>query len=325
MPSFVGRIAVHRLAAGAVATSSARLVIAKQLGRVSCPLRASFVRAYATPGRPKKTDTASTAQSVGRSRKTAAGAAAPKKAAAKKTTTTKAPAKKAATSAKTPKAKKASPPPKKKKVLTDGQKAKLELTKARQEKAELKQKALFTEPKTLPYSPWTLYLTRMTAGSPATGTMSSRMSALATEFKALSHSETEELQRTVEANKFQNAASYKAWVESHTPIEIAEAQAARNLLRRKYNFPKANSTHKIRDDRQPKSPRSAYVYFFRARHGSGDYANLKSTEALKAIAQEWKGLPTTDRQPFDDLAAADLTRYKKQVVETLHREIKAPR
>ncbi|KAK8020454.1 hypothetical protein PG990_005592 [Apiospora arundinis] len=77
MPSFVGRIAVHRLAAGAVATSSARLVIAKQLGRVSCPLRASFVRAYATPGRPKKTDTASTAQSVGRSRKTAAGAAAP--------------------------------------------------------------------------------------------------------------------------------------------------------------------------------------------------------------------------------------------------------
>ncbi|KAK8139621.1 hypothetical protein PG984_000744 [Apiospora sp. TS-2023a] len=329
MPSFIGRIAARRLASSAAATSSSRLVIAKQLGRVSCPLqsslpllRAGFVRAYATPGRPKKTDTVATTQSTGRPRKTAAAAAG----------ATKAPAKKAAAATKTKKAatatksvktkKKASPAPKpKKKELTEAQLAKKELLKVRLEKSELKKKALFTEPKALPSNPWMLFVTRQSAGTPVVGGMAAKMTTMAEEFKSLSHSEKEELQRVSDENKLKNAAAYKAWVESHKPEVIAEAQNARNLLKRKYDFPKANNSHKIQDDRQPKKSRSSWVFYFRARHGSGDYSNMSQQEALKAIAQEWKGLPTVDRQPFADLAAADLTRYKKQVEETLHREI----
>ncbi|KAK8114216.1 hypothetical protein PG999_006285 [Apiospora kogelbergensis] len=297
MPFFVGRIVAHRLASSVAATSSSRLVVAKQLGRVSGSplLRAGFVRAYATPGRPKKSDTDSSTQSAGRSRKTADGAAPKKVTAAKKTTatkaTTKATAKKATGTSKSPKAKKTSPPPKKKKVLTDKQKAAKELSKARKEKAELKQKALFTEPKNLPRTAWTVYMTREAAGGGFEGDMVAKMPTIANAFKALSSSE----------------------------LEIADAQHARNLLRRKFGYPKANASHKIRDERQPKNPRSAYIYYFRARFGSGGFANVKVTEALKSIAQEWKTLPAVERQPFDDLAAADLTRYKKQVAETLHR------
>ncbi|KAK8089849.1 hypothetical protein PG997_004810 [Apiospora hydei] len=332
MPSFIGRIAALRLAASAAATSSSRVVVAKQLGgRVSCPpqsslplLRAGFVRAYATPARPKKTDAGSSTQSAGRPRKTAAAAAAPKAAAKKAATTTtkKAAAAKKATK---PKKKAASPPKPKKKELTEVQKAKKEKAKVREEKAELKQKALFTEPKNLPNNPWMLYVTRKSTGvTNFKENIGDRMATLSEEFKALSHADKEELQRTAEENKLQNAAAYKAWVESHTPEQIAEAQNARNTLRRKFDYPKANGTHKIRDDRQPKPPRTAWVYFFRARHGSGDFNSLSPTETLKEVAQEWKNLSTVDRQPFDDLAAADLTRYKKEVESTLHREI-APR
>lgn len=197
MPFFVGRIVAHRLASSVAATSSSRLVVAKQLGRVSGSplLRAGFVRAYATPGRPKKSDTDSSTQSAGRSRKTADGAAPKKVTAAKKTTatkaTTKATAKKATGTSKSPKAKKTSPPPKKKKVLTDKQKAAKELSKARKEKAELKQKALFTEPKNLPRTAWTVYMTREAAGGGFEGDMVAKMPTIANAFKALSSSELE--------------------------------------------------------------------------------------------------------------------------------------
>ncbi|KAK7952219.1 uncharacterized protein PG986_007947 [Apiospora aurea] len=329
MPSFIGRIAALRLAASAAATSSSRVVIAKQLGgRVSClpqsSLRAGFVRAYATPARPKKTDAGSSTQAAGRPRKTAA--AAPKAAAKKATTTTTTKKASAAKKATKPKKKAASPAKPKKKELTEVQKEKKEKAKIREEKAELKQKALFTEPKNLPSNPWMLFVTRKSAGvSSSKDTIGDRMATLSEEFKALSNADKEELQRTVEENKLQNAAAYKAWVESHTPEQIAEAQNARNALRRKFDYPKANGSHKIRDDRQPKAPRSAWVYFFRARHGSGEFTSLSPTETLKEVAQEWKNLSTVDRQPFNDLAAADLTRYKKEVESTLHREIASPR
>lgn len=200
MPYFIGRIAAHRLTFSAAATSSSRLVIAKQLGRVSCPLqsslpllRAGFVRAYVTPGRPKKTDTASSTQSAGR----------PRKAPAKKTTaatTTK--TKKAATATKSAKPKKKTTPapkPKEKKELTEAQLAKKELQKVRLEKSELKRKALFTEPKGLPSNPWMLYVTRQSAGSSGGVSMAGRMSAIADEFRSLPHSEKEVIYKTFRA------------------------------------------------------------------------------------------------------------------------------
>ncbi|KAK8048796.1 hypothetical protein PG994_010526 [Apiospora phragmitis] len=319
MPSFIGRIAAGRLASSVAVTSSSRVVIAQQLGRV----------AYATPGRPKKTDTGSSTKAAGRPRKTADAAAAPK--AAKKTTTTKKAAAatkstKSTKTTKTTKSKKTSPPPKpkKKKELTEKQKLKQEKAKISLEKAKLKQKALFTEPKMLPAHPWALYVTRKSAGITSAGPITTRMAAIADEFKALSQSEKEELQRACEENKLKNAAAYKAWVERHTPEQIVEAQNARNLLRRKFDYPKTNSSRKIRDDRQPKSARTSWICYFRARHGSGEFNNLSSTEGLKKIAQEWKSLSTVERQPYDDLAAADLTRYKRQVEEVLHRQVVSP-
>lgn len=102
--------------------------------------------------------------------------------------------------------------------------------------------------------------------------------------------------RQAEANKLQNASTYKAWVERHTPEQIAEAQQARNFLRRKFNFPKSNGKHKIQDDRQPKAPSNAYIFFHRARRGSGDFANVQAVDALKQVANEWKSLTNVDRQ-----------------------------
>lgn len=88
-------------------------------------------------------------------------------------------------------------------------------------------------------------------------------------------------------------AAHKAWVESHTPEEIAEANRARHRLKKKFQ---ASTRRPIHDDRQPKRALSAYIMFSKSRWQSGDFAGHPTGETAKALGDEWKDMSAAERK-----------------------------
>ena len=95
-------------------------------------------------------------------------------------------------------------------------------------------------------------------------------------------------------------AEFRAWVHSHTPQEIHAANNARHHLRKlmQGTMKKKHPAHtaKIDDDRQPKGVTNAYARFVKERHATGDYKNIKITEASKLAAEEWKALGAAEKK-----------------------------
>ncbi|KAF3346338.1 hypothetical protein VD0002_g7826 [Verticillium dahliae] len=233
--------------------------------------------------------------------------------------TTKSATKKAATKKAAPKKKKAAAKPKPKKV----KKAKKEVApevKLAQEVRELKKIALLKEPKKLPETVWTIFTTQNIKSGEAS--LGERARQLAEEYRRLDAAETERLKDLAEKNKVANNAAYKAWVESHAPADIAAANNARNVLRRKLNKGRG-VTHRfpIRDERLPKRPTTVYNLFFKARWASGDFSG-SVTETTRTIAEEYKQLSEEQRQVYEDLATADFERYAREVSSVLNKEVK---
>ncbi|RKU42134.1 hypothetical protein DL546_004587 [Coniochaeta pulveracea] len=222
--------------------------------------------------------------------------------------------------AKKPKAKKAvkAAPKKKrvKKVLTPEEKVKLEIR-------ELKKKALLNEPKKLPDRSWLVYVSQHLKNNNVSD-VTSAVKDLAASYKDLAASEIEHLEKVAAQNRLANQAAYRAWVESHSVTDIDTANRARRRLRR--IAPANTSLHKksdIRDDRQPSKPLSAYTMFSLERWQSGDLVGQKATDAAGKIAQEWKSLSDSQRQAFQDSAAADRERYVADVESKLNRTVKS--
>lgn len=118
----------------------------------------------------------------------------------------------------------------------------------------------------------------------------------------------------MQENSAANAANYKKWVESHSVKEIHAANIARARLARK--FPKgirALHLRKIQDERLPKRPSNAYALFAKS-HMSGTAGSGKNLpELVKQISVMWKSLPDSEKKPYEDLHAADLARYRKEM------------
>ena len=89
--------------------------------------------------------------------------------------------------------------------------------------------------------------------------------------------------------------AYKAWVEGYTPNQVAAANRARNLLKKKYQIPKGY-VKLIADERLPKRPITAYSMFTRARWSSGNLPSGGIRGASSAISAEWKDLPETEKK-----------------------------
>ncbi|KAI4863747.1 hypothetical protein F4820DRAFT_449712 [Hypoxylon rubiginosum] len=307
MLSSIARAAIKRVVSTTTTTTSLHRIAVSRIAVNAPKSNYAFVRSFATPGRPKASAKASTKASTKTSTAT------------KKRTATKKPARKQAksTKSKTTKSKaavKPKPATRRRKPLTPERQAILE-------KRELKKTALFTEPKHLAISPWTVFVqeqTKQKSQDPAG--LRSGMTQLSQAFKALPASEFQRLTTAAEENKLAYAAAYKAWVETHTPIEINKAIRARVTLKRKYNFP-VRSVKTIHDDRIPKRPLNSFSLFTKARWASGAYAHSTIPESGKAISQEWKNLPQTERQAYGDLAKSNTEHYDKEVQSVLHRTV----
>ncbi|KAI0817473.1 hypothetical protein GGR55DRAFT_20478 [Xylaria sp. FL0064] len=292
----IGRSATRRLASTAIATSSTRLVVFRAATKVQFGAPGfnrrfpQAIRGFATAGRPKKAS--------------ASASATTKKTAAKK------PVKKSAAK---PKAKAKAKPKAKSKAKPRATRAKKPVSEERKgilERRALKRAALFDEPKTQATQPWPLFITEQTQGRKGEIVVN-KMAELSREYKALPSSELQRLKSKVEQAKASNEVNYKAWLESHSPQEIYEANLARKTLKRKYNIPKG-PVKTLPDHRLPKRPSTPFALFTKARWASGDYSGESGLASkAPAIAQEWKKLTPAERKPFEDQAASETESYSK--------------
>ncbi|KAJ8114021.1 hypothetical protein OPT61_g3998 [Boeremia exigua] len=135
-----------------------------------------------------------------------------------------------------------------------------------------------------------------------------------TKLKALALTEPTWNQLAAERNEAR-AIEYKNWVESHTPAQIRVANNARSLIRKKMAGKKRQPTHTqpIKDERQVKGRRSSWIFFVNERQLSSDFKDMPITERVKRFAQEWKALSASEKQRFEDQAAADLRRVHREI------------
>jgi hypothetical protein len=105
------------------------------------------------------------------------------------------------------------------------------------------------------------------------------------------------LNHTANQNRAKNDSAYKKWVQSFTPLQIREANHARDLLKQeaKKSGSKKNYTH-IKDDRQVKLPVNNYASFLQDRFNSGDMKGMTISEAGKLVAREWKELNPAEKR-----------------------------
>ncbi|PSR76886.1 hypothetical protein BD289DRAFT_446233 [Coniella lustricola] len=306
MPVIVSSAVAHAmraygrtLPAKPLASALSRVILARPSFLIAPSVKS---RGYATATKKKTTTTTTTT--------TKAKKPAVKKPAARKTAATAASKTKKTTSkAKKPVAKAAKPKkaaPKKvvkRKVVDPEKKKEKELLELRR---ELKRNALIhKEPLRLPNSPWSVYINRLTKGSNIpTGSFGGLMKEASATFKTLDATELRHLAETAQENQIQNALNYKKWVDSHTPLEIHNANNARRRLSTRFGikvFPA-----RIVDDRLPKAPSSSFAQFVKAQINNRDG---KVSEVVKALGAEWKTMSTSDKKPYTDLAAAESGRY----------------
>ncbi|KAH7376557.1 hypothetical protein B0T11DRAFT_22522 [Plectosphaerella cucumerina] len=312
MLTAIGRASVQRVLvrgsalAGRRTTTAtptfAKAVVAPALRTFTTSLRFRSPDASEKPATKTKKATTATKKTAAKPKAATKAAAAKKKPAAKKKAAAK------------PKAVKP------KKVLTPEQKLKKEAKELRQEIKDLKVTALLSEPKKLPDTAWLVYSSaNVVPGSP----VGVQMPAVSRQFRSLSSSELQEYADTAARNKVANDASYRAWVESHEPIEIYNANVARRQLRRKTEGWGSFTRPSIRDERLPKGTQLAFGLYSKSRWASGELSGAV-TEVAKQLSEEYKNLDPVEKKVYEDLAAADQVRYAKEMQAILGKEVKKP-
>merc|ERR1712230_113853 len=251
--------------------------------------------------------------------------ASPKPASRPKAHTGRTPAKRTATKKKTakPSKKKAA---KKSKPKTRAKKAPSKTSiaqKARKAQLDLRAKALLDEPKQLPSTAYMLVLVEESKNG---GPIKSRSASASQRYKSLSPEERERYNHQANENREKNTIAYKKWVQSHTPLEVKQANIARRQLRRKAQAAgKKTRFTPIHDDRTVKSRRNAYSFFFAERRSSGDLRGMTVAESGKLLGREWKNMSASEKKPYNDKAEADKTRYIEEYRTAYGLEPSAPR
>jgi hypothetical protein len=108
------------------------------------------------------------------------------------------------------------------------------------------------------------------------------------------------LQAQAKANYAANTAAYNSWVQSHTPLQIREANSARLTLSRLEN----KSYPPLKDDRLVTVSRSAYTLYLKERMET-EYQGKAGVESFPAIGREWLALPQAEKD-VSNLGSIDI-------------------
>ncbi|KAI9928758.1 hypothetical protein ASPWEDRAFT_65783 [Aspergillus wentii DTO 134E9] len=261
-----------------------------QFGAVSQGL----IKSYATVGRPKG--------STGKAKPKATEAAGDEKKSGKTAKSKTSGAKKDSTKEE---------PKKKRKVLTDKQKEAKKVKEQRELLKTLKETAL-QPPKKASEHKWTLAVQDKLVGvdrSKFKGTEVFQEGVRGA--RNVTPEEDEKFTQQAELNKAANAAAYKEWIKSHTPLQIKEANHARERLEKitgKYMRP-------LKDDRLVKRPLTAYIAFYTDRVSGGDFKHLKPEDITSHIAREWRAMTDTEKEKYVKISEADRKRYAQEHLE----------
>ncbi|KAJ5827419.1 High mobility group superfamily, partial [Penicillium robsamsonii] len=214
----------------------------------------------------------------------------------------------ASTPPKAKSSKKADSEPKKKRVLSEKQQEVQNRKKHNTHIKELKATGLVQRPKRLPTSAYTLAVCEKLREIKGEYKQPEAFLVAIEHGKSISGSELERLQAQAKANIAANAAAFDAWVKTHTPLQIKEANTARLTLSR---LGKKHYTP-IKDDRQPKKPKSAYILYLADRIDTDSYQGKPGTETFTAIAEEWSRLPQSEKDRYHKLQVEDRERYERE-------------
>ncbi|GAB1196282.1 hypothetical protein APSETT444_005551 [Aspergillus pseudonomiae] len=212
------------------------------------------------------------------------------------------------------------PKPKPRKPLTEEQKeAKKEAKKAQKLKDHIKalKATALQAPKKLPERVANLIIMQKLQETLKTHKTPQEAFKAASELgRTISEEERERLNAIAESNRNANEAAYDQWIKSHTPLQIKEANLARNrltkLTKKKYPL--------LRDDRLVKRPSSSYVFFYLERTGQGDFKHMTVKDIGARVAEEWKGLTESEKEKYYKLHLADRERYDRQYQEVYGEE-----
>ncbi|ODH44667.1 hypothetical protein ACO22_00824 [Paracoccidioides brasiliensis] len=185
------------------------------------------------------------------------------------------------------------------KQLTEKQMETLRKRKAREMIKNLKAVAL-VPPKGLPETPIMLLQKQMKQFGGATEA-----------YKNLSPAERESLNQTAQLNRASNKTMFQDWVKSHTPLQIKQANMARQRLRKLFKKPRRFM--KIRDDRQIKRPVNAYLFFLKEAFASG---GIFDKESMSKTAAAWRGMTAGEKeelqQKYQQMALENKNKYLQQ-------------
>lgn len=297
------------------------LATAMRAGALTSGSRVANVAAYrlVLAARPMATAAAnkSTATTTGAAAAAGKAKAAPKKKAAAKPKAKNTQAKPKAVKKK---AVKVSRPPQSPERI-EAQKLAAKKKAMREKRIELTRLGLFTEPPKEPEVALRVFLKQWCAKNsiPGKGPVFQDMHNA---FKALSPAELQELEETAAKNKISNEIAHKAWVQSHTPSEINEANKARHYLARVFKLKSVKGVcltrGHIKDDRIPSSPLSPYMNFMKLRlkelsHQAPD--NFRTGVNMTDAATAWKKLSEAERKVYEDMFRAERADYDRKKME----------
>ncbi|KAJ6131178.1 hypothetical protein N7523_001638 [Penicillium sp. IBT 18751x] len=206
-----------------------------------------------------------------------------------------------------------------KKQLTDKQK---EDKAKRARSAQIKELKVLSlnPPAKLTASAWPLGVKEMYESvNSGSGTSQEKLTEAITKLKALSPEEYKKLEEKAAKNRATNAANYEAWIKTHTPKQIKEANSARRSLSRLQK----KRIALLEDDRLVKRPRTAYFFFMLERIRDGDLKGKRGPDVTRIVGEEWSKLTEYEKQPYKNKQAEDRTRFEREYKE-VYDETPAP-
>ncbi|KAL2872096.1 uncharacterized protein BJX67DRAFT_99092 [Aspergillus lucknowensis] len=130
-------------------------------------------------------------------------------------------------------------------------------------------------------------------------------------FRSLNAEERQHYHDLANANKTANAAAYEAWLKSHTPRQILEA----NLARRKLAKIKGKKLILLHDDRVVKRPRVPFIMYMQEMRRVEDPRPESATEQLQRYAGEWREMSDAEKEKYIQMTRDDQERYEREHIE----------
>ncbi|KAJ5131892.1 High mobility group superfamily [Penicillium atrosanguineum] len=206
-----------------------------------------------------------------------------------------------------------------KKPAVKAKKAKKPLTdKQKEDKAKSARFAHIKELKVLALSPpakltasaWPLGVKEMyDSVKSGSGNSQEKLTEAINKVKAMSPEEYKKLEEKAAQNRATNAANYMAWIKSHPPKQIKEANSARRSLSRLQK----KRIVPLEDDRQVKRPRIAYFFFMLERMSDGDLKGKGGPDLARIVGEEWSKLTEYEKQVHTTISL-DLTIIPKLTI-----------